>query len=86
MIKTGKIQESYSGITHFSNLASIDAFYNQAKPGSIYVEFDVPKHTVTKGGTDAWRIIHVPGSMRDRLNAGNRLPRITECYTIGGNK
>ena len=46
MVKTGKVQESYSGITHVANPADYNAFYKQAKKGSVYVEFDVPLSSV----------------------------------------
>lgn len=42
MVKSGMVQESYSGTTHVANPASIDTFEKQAKQGQIYVEFDVP--------------------------------------------
>ena len=91
MISSGKVQMSSENMTHVANPADINAFGRQAPKGSIYVEFDVPKHTVAKGGSEVWGIIHGPGSVRDRLNARKGLPRITEMpnasnITIKGNK
>ena len=91
MISSGKVQMSSENMTHVANPADINAFVRQAPKSSIYVEFDVPKHTVAKGGSEVWGIIHGPGSVRDRLNARKGLPRITEMpnasnITIKGNK
>ena len=78
MVKTGKVQMSGDNKVHVANPADINAFEKQAPKGSIYVEFDVPSNTISKGGTDGWGIINGPGSLLDRLNAKKGLPRITE--------
>lgn len=39
---SGKVQESLSGTTHVASPADATAFINQARPGSVYVEFNVP--------------------------------------------
>ena len=91
MVASGKVQMSGDNKVHVANPADINAFGKQAPKGSLYVEFDVPSNTVSKGGTDGWGIINGPGSLLDRLNAKKGLPRITEMpnatnITIGGSK
>ena len=78
MVETGKVQMSGDNKVHVANPADANAFGKQAPNGSIYVEFDVPSNTISKGGMDGWGIINGPGSMQDRLNAKKGLPRITE--------
>ena len=91
MISTGKVQMSGDNKVHVANPADINAFGKQAPKGSLYVEFDVPSNTISKGGTEGWGIINGPGSLLDRLNVKKGLPRITEMpnatnITIGGRK
>ena len=91
MISSGKVQMSGDNKVHVANPADINAFGKQAPKGSLYVEFDVPSNTISKGGTDGWGIINGPGSLLDRLNAKKGLPRITEMpnatnITIEGSK
>ncbi|MGN0402918.1 MAG: RHS repeat-associated core domain-containing protein, partial [Acetatifactor sp.] len=78
MVASGKVQMSGDNKVHVANPADINAFGKQAPKGSIYVEFDVPSNTISKGGKDGWGIINGPGSLLDRLNAKKGLPRITE--------
>ena len=78
MNSTGKVQMSGDNKVHVANPADIDAFGKQAPKGSVYVEFDVPSITLSKGGKVGWGIINGPGSLIDRLNAKKGLPRITE--------
>lgn len=78
MVASGKVQMSGDNKVHVANPADINAFGKQAPKGSIYVEFDVPSNTISKGGTDGWGIINGPGSLLDRLNTKKGLPRITE--------
>ena len=66
MIKTGKVQESFSGTTHVANPASMDAFFKQAKIGSIYVEFDVPTKSLSQT-KDIWAKILGPNTPEARL-------------------
>ena len=91
MVASGKVQMSGDNKVHVAIPADINAFGKQAPKGSLYVEFDVPGNTISKGGTDGWGIINGPGSLLDRLNAKKGLPRITEMpnatnITIGGSK
>ena len=78
MIKTGKVQMSCDNKVHVAFPASIEAFEKQAPMGSIYVEFDVPSISISKGGKNGWGIINGPGSLLDRLNEKKGLPRIKE--------
>jgi hypothetical protein len=78
MIQTGRVQMSVDNKVHVANPANIDAFSKQAPKGSIYVEFDVPSNTISKGGADGWGIINGPGSLLDRLYKQKGLPQITE--------
>ena len=78
MFASGKVQMSGDNKVHVANPADINAFGKQAPKGSIYVEFDVPSNTISKGGADGWGIINGPGSLLDRLYEKKGLPRITE--------
>lgn len=78
MFASGKVQMSGDNKVHVANPADINAFGKQAPKGSIYVEFDVPSNTISKGGADGWGIINGPGSLLDRLYKQKGLPRITE--------
>ena len=82
MVASGKVQMSGDNKVHVANPADINAFGKQAPKGSVYVEFDVPSNTISKGGTDGWGIINGPGSLLDRLNAKKGLPRITEMPNV----
>ena len=83
MIKTGVVQESYSGTTHVANPASIEAFGKQAKPGQIYVEFDVPI-TSLKQTNEGWAKILGPNTLEGRLAAkkGNPIPEMPTATNI----
>ena len=82
MVASGKVQMSGDNKVHVANPADINAFGKHAPKGSVYVEFDVPSNTISKGGTDGWGIINGPGSLLDRLNAKKGLPRITEMPNV----
>ena len=83
IVKTGVVQESYSGTTHVANPASIDAFGKQAKPGQIYVEFDVPT-TSLKQTNEGWAKILGPNTLEGRLAAkkGNPIPDMPTATNI----
>lgn len=59
MVKTGKVLERYTGTTHVANPATSDAFGKQAKPGTIYVEFDIPTNSL-KLTNEGWSKIVGP--------------------------
>jgi len=62
MQQTGVVQESYTGTTYVAFPADPEAFISQAKPGAVYVEFDVPTSGIrqTKEG---WASIKSPNSI-----------------------
>ena len=68
MLKTGKATESYTGTTHVASPADYNAFYKQAKPGTVYVEFDVPRGSL-KPTNEGWAKIVGPNSLEGRLAA-----------------
>ena len=92
MVETGKVQMSPNGNTSYvANPADINAFGSQAKPGSIYVEFDVDSSRLYQAGNDGWGQIPGPGSLYDRLNIKKGLPPIEDMpnaynIKIGGEK
>jgi len=58
MTNSGMVQESHSGLTHVANPASASTFAKQAKPGSVYTEFDVPSSSLRPSGTG---VSSIPG-------------------------
>ena len=83
MVKTGTVQESTSGTTHVVLPANPKAFEKQAKPGSVYVEFDVPVASV-KQTQAGWGKIVGPNSLEGRLAArlGRPIPKMPAAYEI----
>jgi hypothetical protein len=73
MKNSGKVQESFSGTTHVANPAEATAFMSQAKPGSLYVEFNVPTSSLTST-SDGWAKIVGPNSLEGRLAERKGLP------------
>ncbi|GIO67642.1 hypothetical protein J21TS3_24630 [Paenibacillus cookii] len=73
MTKTGKVQESYSGTTHVAHPSNPSAFGKQAKPGSVYAEFDVPLSSL-KPTNEGWAKIIGPNSLEGRLAVKKGLP------------
>jgi len=73
MLESGRVQMSGDNKVHVANPADINSFKAQAPKGSLYVEFNVPTHTVSVGGKKGWGIINGPGSLIDRLNAKKRV-------------
>ncbi|MDX1933131.1 MAG: hypothetical protein SFU56_11040 [Capsulimonadales bacterium] len=51
----------------------MNAFIRQAKPGSVYVEFDVPSSSVVPT-SEGWAKIIGPNSLQGRLAARKGLP------------
>ena len=83
MVKTGKVPERLTGTTHVASPADINAFGKQAKPGSIYVEFDVPS-TSLKPTNEGWSKIVGPNSLEGRLAAkkGQPIPEMPSATNI----
>ncbi|MEN8129173.1 MAG: RHS repeat-associated core domain-containing protein [Pseudomonadota bacterium] len=73
MIKSKKVQESYSGTTHVADPADASAFLKQAAPGSRYVEFDVPTSAL-KSTNQGWSKVIGPNSLEGRLATKKGLP------------
>jgi len=75
MSKSGIVQESSSGTTHvlFPADGNGAGFAKQAKPGSRYVEFDVPATSVKKTA-EGWGKIPGPKSLEGRLAEKKGLP------------
>ena len=75
MVKTGYVQKPYNANqSYVANPADYNAFYKQAKKGSVYVEFDVPLSSV-KQTKDVWAAIPGPNSMYSKLDLQKGLPQ-----------
>lgn len=71
MVKTGMVQKPYdSDLSYAAYPADYNAYYKQAKPGSVYVEFEVPADSIKMAG-NGWARIPCPGSPESRLNVKN---------------
>jgi hypothetical protein len=70
---SGRVQQSYSGTTHVASPANATAFINQAKSGSLYVEFNVPTSSL-KTTNEGWSKIIGPDSLEGRLALRKGLP------------
>lgn len=78
MCSTGMVHMSPKGnTTYVSNPADKNAF-SAAKPGTIYVEFDVDASAVYKAGNSNWGQIPGPGSNVDRYGIKKGNPPILE--------
>ena len=92
MKETGKVQMSPNGnTTYVANPANKSAYEKQAKPGSVYVEFDVDSSSIYSAGNEQWGQIAGPGSLYDRFNQSKGQPGITDMpdasnITIKGRK
>ena len=65
MVRTGMVQEGAGGVTYVSRPADMASYVKQAKPGSLYVEFDVSVSSLrnTQAG---WAKIIGPNSIDAR--------------------
>jgi hypothetical protein len=73
MLKSGMVQESYSGTTHVLFPPDLLSFLRQAMGGAVYVEFDVPEQCLKVTGS-GWAKIIGPQSLEGRLAARNGQP------------
>ncbi|MCV3217127.1 polymorphic toxin-type HINT domain-containing protein [Plectonema radiosum NIES-515] len=73
MQQTGIVQESYTGTTHVAFPSNPEAFMSQAKPGALYVEFDVPASAIRQTN-EGWASIKGPNSLDGRLAAKKGFP------------
>ena len=89
MISTVRVQESFSGTTHVAYPNNLDSYIKQAKPGSIYVEFDLPQSNLKQTDmNNGWAKIIGPNSLEGRLAAkkGNailNMPRVDNIVIAG---
>ncbi|NOW06150.1 hypothetical protein BCM20_000661 [Clostridium beijerinckii] len=68
MIETGNVQESFSGPTYAA--FEKGAFAKQAKPGSVYVEFDVPEDSyIITNDQEGWIMFNTIKTPQGRLAA-----------------
>lgn len=73
MLDTRKVVESRTGTTHVADPADASVFLKQAKPGSRYVEFDVPTSSLKQTNAD-WSKVIGPNSLEGRQAARKGLP------------
>ena len=91
MVKTGYVQKPFKADqSYVANPADYNAFYKQAKKGTIYVEFDVPSESL-KQTKDMWATIPGPNSVYSKLNIKKGLPayefpKATNIKVVGGKK
>ena len=62
--------------------ADINAFGKRAKPGSIYVEYDVDVSVLRNGGNELWAQIPGPDSLLDRYDRYRGLQGISEMPLV----
>jgi len=71
MLNSDTVQESLSGTTYVAD--NINGFIQQAKKGSKYIEFDVPKSSI-KSTKDSWYKVLGPNTTEARLMKRKGLP------------
>ena len=90
MVATGRVQIPFNkGGTYVALPADPGSFGKQAKPGTVYVEFDVPTTSISKS-SDGRAFIDNPTSVTARLaeKKGLPIPEAPEFknITLGGCK
>jgi hypothetical protein len=70
MVQPGRVSPQVS----VAHPADIEAYMQQAAPGSRYVEFDVPENSLVPGGKEGWATIPGPDSIFSRLALQRGLP------------
>jgi len=76
MVRTGEVQVGGGGTTHVAHPPSMSAYQSQARPGSLYVEFDVPATSLRPGGAPGWAQIPSPQHpLYGRLGRVSRVER-----------
>lgn len=87
MLSTGKIQVGSEGEATYTLLDGPDGFVNQARPGSVYAEFDVKASSawwVTNAAL-GWATIPAPGSSqahRWRIVTGQPIDEMPDATDI----
>ena len=75
MTRTEMVQAGSGGATTYvAHPASAEAFMRQAKPGTRYVEFDVPRSSLRPAGKEDWAQIPGPDSIYSRRAVRNGEP------------
>ena len=63
MVKTGHVQVGSGGTTSVASPPNARSYMTQARPGSHYVEFDVPTGSLRPGGAPGWSQIPSPDNL-----------------------
>jgi len=84
MLKTGTVQAGAGGRAYVVHPSDSSSFGSQAAPGSLYVEFDVPRSSLQQGGRSDWYQISGPDSLYGRLAArrGETVPQLPPATNI----
>jgi len=84
MVKTGTVQESWTGTTHVAIPAKPEAYMKQAKVKAHYVEFDVPASSIKPGEGTGWGKILGPNTSQGRLakKNGRTVPQMPKAKNI----
>ena len=78
MAGTGRVVESTSGMTHFSNPASSAIHASQAPKGSVFATFDVPTSSLQGSGTGASTVTTPNSNIAQRLGRlGRPVPTVS---------
>jgi hypothetical protein len=70
MVQPGRVSPQVS----VAHPADVEAYMQQAAPGSRYVEFDVPENSLVPGGKEGWATIPGPESIFSRPAIQRGLP------------
>jgi hypothetical protein len=84
MVASGMVQEGAGGRTYVASPADPAAYGREAAPGTGYVEFDVPRHSLYPAGKQGWAQIPGPNSLQGRLarRRGQDLPQLPPALDI----
>jgi RHS repeat-associated protein len=84
MVGTGMVQEGAGGTSYVAHPAQVMSYLREAKSGTRYVEFDVPRSSLAGAGKEGWAQIPGPNSMLGRLAArrGEPLPQFPAATNI----
>jgi hypothetical protein len=75
MVAEGRVQPTLEGLEAKSVTVPPDPdAFRAARPGSVFVEFDVPAEQLARGGTSRWGIVFGPNSLYGRLAASRGKP------------
>jgi hypothetical protein len=68
MLETRAVQVGGGNTTYVTRPANIESYLPRARPGDLYVEFNVPPAALRPAGRADWAQIPGPGHRLDRLN------------------